>query len=60
MTTNADGVYQFRQLPPGNYTLQVLFRDAHVKHTVEVAAGLRVGADFRVSAEARPFLDGPG
>lgn len=48
MQTNADGLYSFRDLPPGKYTVQVLFGQANVNRSFDVAAGVRVRADFHV------------
>lgn len=51
VVSNADGVYNFRHLPPGKYTVQVLFGQANVNRSFDMAAGVRVRADFRVEPE---------
>jgi hypothetical protein len=51
METNADGIYSFRDLPPGKYSVQVLFGQANVNRSFELAMRVRARADFRVAPE---------
>jgi hypothetical protein len=51
MATNADGIYSFRDLPPGKYSVQVLFGQANVNRSFELAMRVRARADFRVAPE---------
>ena len=48
--TGADGVYIFRDLPPGKYTVQVLFEKVDVSRSFDVVRGVRVQANFRLSS----------
>ena len=50
--TNADGVYQFRDLPPGKYTIQVLFGSSNVSRSFEMGPAVRVRANFRLTHQA--------
>lgn len=50
--TNADGIYRFRDLPPGEYTVQVLYGRVDVSTRITMAAGYRVRTDFKVDPEA--------
>ena len=56
-TTNADGLYTLRDLPPGRYTVQVLFQDANVNKTLEVPAGAKLRTNFRLDPEFRFVVD---
>jgi hypothetical protein len=47
MTTNADGLYSFRNLPQGKYTVQVLFGQANVNKSMDVPAGAKFRANFQ-------------
>lgn len=47
------GTFGFRDLPPGKYTVQVLFKDANVNRTVELAPATRMRTDFRVDPDLR-------
>lgn len=51
--TSARGVYVFDDLPPGNYTIQVLAGEANVSRITALAAGERFRANFRVDPERR-------
>ena len=48
VTTNADGLYTFRNLPQGKYTVQVLFGQANVNKSMDVPAGAKFRANFAV------------
>jgi hypothetical protein len=48
--TSANGIYIFRDLPPGKYTVQVLFEKVNVNRSFDMARGVRVQANFRVSS----------
>ena len=49
-TTNADGLYSFRNLPPGKFTVQVLVGDVDVNKSMDVSAGAKYRANFSVPA----------
>ncbi len=49
--TNADGVYQFRGLPPGTYTIQVLFGNADIRKQATLPQGAKFRANFSISPE---------
>lgn len=51
--TDAGGVYAFRNVPPGRYTVQVLHRDANVNKTIELPAGARLRVNFSVDPDRR-------
>ncbi len=44
--TNLDGIYNFPDLPPGEYTIQVLSGQADISRQATVKAGFKVRADF--------------
>lgn len=48
MQTGPDGIYRFRNLPPGKYTVQVLFAHANVNKAMDVAADARFAANFTI------------
>lgn len=48
-----DGVFRFRGLASGTYTLQVLYRHVHEKRTVDVIAGRRVRVDLGIDDSLR-------
>jgi hypothetical protein len=47
-TTNAAGVYSFRDLPPGNYTIQVLYQKANITKVTTLPRGAKFRANFSV------------
>ena len=51
MQTNVDGVYSFRDLPPGKYTTQVLFGQANVDRSFDAPPGFRVRVDYLIDSE---------
>lgn len=51
--TGEGGAFHFGELPPGRYTVQVLYRDANIQRTFDLAAGTRIRADVRVDPERR-------
>ena len=51
MTTNADGLYTFRNLPQGKYTVQVLVGQANVNKSMDVPAGAKFRANFSVDPD---------
>ena len=51
MQTNADGLYSFRNLPQGKYTVQVLFGQANVSRSFDLPIRVRARADFLVAPE---------
>jgi len=50
-TTNADGVYAFRDLPPGKFTVQVLTGKADVNKSMDLAAGAQFRANFKIDQD---------
>ncbi len=54
--TQADGSYQLRDRPPGDYTVQLLVGLVTMERRVSVAAGTRARVDFRIVPE--PFRTG--
>jgi hypothetical protein len=48
-----DGLYRFRHLPPGKYTVQVLFGEANLSRSLDLTPGTRVRADFRLDSSKR-------
>ncbi len=46
--TNEDGIYSFRDLPPGRYTLQVLAGDANVSKVTDMPRAGKLRANFTV------------
>ncbi|MCY0992114.1 carboxypeptidase-like regulatory domain-containing protein [Nannocystis sp. ILAH1] len=53
MMSNDGGAFGFRDLPPGKYTVQVLFGYANVNRTVELAPATRMRTDFRIDPDQR-------
>ncbi len=49
--TNADGLYSFKNLPPGNYTIQVLTGQADVTKIVNLPRGASFRANFSVDPQ---------
>ena len=49
--TNADGLFAFRELPPGTYTVQVLHRNANAVQAVPLGAEETVRLRFVLSSE---------
>lgn len=47
-TTNAAGVYSFRDLPPGNYTIQVLYQKANITKITTLPRGAKFRANFSI------------
>lgn len=52
-TTDAAGLYVFRNLPPGKYTVQVLFNDANVNKTFELPPETAMRVHFRIDPDKR-------
>ena len=50
--TNARGIYVFKDLPEGNYTLQVLVGRANVSKVTSLPAGAKFRANFKLDPEA--------
>lgn len=48
--TNGEGLYAFRDLPPGTYTIQVLAGENDKSRVVAVEGGQRMRVDFRLEA----------
>ena len=46
--SNAEGLYYFAQLPPGNYTVQVLAGKANVSKITQLPEGARFRANFKL------------
>jgi len=55
--TNADGLYTFRNLPQGKYTVQVLYQDANVNKTMEVLPGAKMRANFQIDPKLKFRVD---
>ena len=51
--SNEGGAFGFRDLPPGKYTVQVLFGYATVNRTVELSPATRMRTDFRIDPDQR-------
>ncbi|MEM7152433.1 MAG: VIT domain-containing protein [Myxococcota bacterium] len=49
--TNDRGIYAFRDLPPGTYTIQVLSGQADVSKVVELPGGAKFRANFRINPD---------
>jgi len=56
-STSADGLYVFRNLPPGKFTVQVLVGDSDVSKSMDVPAGAKFRANFRVGAPRGHVID---
>ena len=56
-TTNADGIYAFRNLPPGKFTVQVLVGDTDVNKSMDVPAGAQSRANFQIGADRGTSID---
>lgn len=48
VTTAPRGRYRFRGLPPGKFTVQVLFGQANVNKSIDLPAGARLRANFGI------------
>ena len=57
MTTNADGLYTFRNLPQGKYTVQVLVGQANVNKSMDVPPGSKYRANFSVDPANKFRMD---
>jgi hypothetical protein len=57
MTTNADGLYSFRNLPQGKYTVQVLFGQANVNKSMDVPPGAKFRANFQIDPNNKFRID---
>ena len=57
MQTNADGVYAFRNLPQGKYTVQVLFGQANMNKSMDVPAGAKYRANFAIDPNNKFRID---
>src|SRR5690606_29667547 len=55
--TNADGLYTFRNLPQGKYTVQVLYQDANVSKTMDVLPGTKMRANFDIDPKYKFVVD---
>ncbi|HEY8379329.1 MAG TPA: TonB-dependent receptor [Nannocystis sp.] len=55
--TNADGLYTFRNLPQGKYTVQVLYQDANVNKTMDVPPGAKMRANFQIDPKFKFRVD---
>jgi hypothetical protein len=51
-TTNENGLYAFRALPPGTYTIQVLSGEADVSKVTTLPAAAKFRANFRIDPQA--------
>ncbi len=51
--TDANGVYNFRRLPAGEYTVQVLYGQAIVNRSHALAPATGVRLDFRLRADQK-------
>ncbi len=49
--TNARGIYRFDDLPPGNYTVQVLFGRANVSKVTQLPRGAQFRANFAIDPQ---------
>ncbi|HGG57040.1 MAG TPA: carboxypeptidase regulatory-like domain-containing protein, partial [Nannocystis exedens] len=47
-TTNADGLYTFRNLPPGAYTVQVLYGKANMSKSTTLERSKKLRANFAI------------
>ncbi len=55
--TNADGLYSFRNLPQGRFTVQVLFGEANVNKSMDVPPGSKYRANFSVDPANKFRMD---
>ena len=55
--TNEDGLYTFRNLPQGKYTIQVLYQDANVNKTMDVPPGAKMRANFQIDPKMKFRVD---
>jgi len=55
--TNADGLYTFRNLPQGKYTVQVLYQDANVNKSMDVPPGAKMRANFQIDPKLKFRVD---
>ncbi len=53
VTTNARGIYRFSNLPPGNYTIQVLSGEADVSKVTQLPRSAQFRADFSLNPSVR-------
>src|SRR5690606_23336418 len=51
--SNEGGAFGFGELPPGKYTVQVLYKNANVSRTFELGPGMRMRVNFSVDPEYR-------
>ncbi len=51
MQTNEEGLFAFRDLPPGTYTVQVLAGEADVSKVAELPRGAKLRANFLVDLD---------
>jgi hypothetical protein len=57
VNTNASGLYAFRDLPPGTYTVQVLAGKADVSKTTTLPRGAKFRANFTINPENEFVID---
>ncbi|MBL9102874.1 MAG: TonB-dependent receptor [Myxococcales bacterium] len=57
MQTNAEGLYSFRNLPQGKYTVQVLFGQANVNKSMDVPPGAKFRANFSIDPNNKFRID---
>ncbi len=50
-TTNPDGLYTFRNLPPGAYTIQVLYGKADIAKITTLQRGKKLRANFSIDPQ---------
>ncbi len=51
-TTNEQGLYVFRDLPPGTYRIQVVFGKADVSKVTDLPRGMKARANFKINPES--------
>ncbi len=49
--TNDKGLYAFRNLPPGTYTIQVLYQQADIAKVMTLARGVNFRANFGIDPD---------
>jgi hypothetical protein len=49
--TNEHGIYKFKHLPPGNYTIQVLYNKANVSKVTTLPENVRFRANFKIDPD---------